>query len=60
MNENVVGTCGFLLNASVQANARDEVTAWVSLACTLAITIVTCGIQVYHLIRDRDNDGKKK
>ena len=60
MKENVIGTCGFMLNAGVQASARDEVTAWVTLGCTLAITIVTCGIQIYHLIRDRDNDKKRK
>lgn len=36
---------------------RDEVSAWVTLIGSIAITATTIGIQVYQLIRDRD---KKK
>ena len=40
------------------ADIRDEVSAWVTLIGSIAITLTTIGIQVYHLIRDRDK-GKK-
>lgn len=33
-----------------------SLTGWISLICTLLITITTCGIQCYRLIRDRDTD----
>lgn len=42
------------------AEIRDEVSAWVTLAGSIAITTVTIGIQVYRLIRDRDKASKKK
>lgn len=42
------------------AEIRDEVSAWVTLVGSLAISIVTIGIQVYRLIRDRDKTEKKK
>lgn len=41
------------------AEIRDEVSAWVTLAGSLAISIATIGIQVYRLIRDRDKTEKK-
>lgn len=37
-----------------------SLTGWISLACTLLITITTCFIQCYRLIRDRDNDKINK
>lgn len=40
------------------ASIRDEVSAWVTLIGSIAITLTTIGIQVYHLIRDRDKDKK--
>lgn len=40
------------------ADIRDEVSAWVTLIGSIAITLTTIGIQVYHLIRDRDKDKK--
>lgn len=46
--------------AQVQLNLRDEVTAWVGLICTIAVTVVTCAINVYRLWRDRDTDKKQK
>ena len=42
------------------AEIRDEVSAWVTLVGSLAISIATIGIQVYRLIRDRDKAEKKK
>ena len=41
------------------AEIRDEVSAWVTLVGSLAISIATIGIQVYRLIRDRDKAEKK-
>ena len=41
------------------AEIRDEVSAWVTLAGSIAITTATIGIQVYRLIRDRDKASKK-
>lgn len=47
-----------LLSAMTGADVRDEVSAWVTLIGSIAITVTTIGIQVYHLIRDRDKDKK--
>lgn len=41
------------------AEIRDEVSAWVTLIGSVAITTVTIGIQAYRLIRDRDKTEKK-
>ena len=41
------------------AEIRDEVSAWVTLVGSVAITMATIGIQVYRLIRDRDKAEKK-
>ena len=38
------------------ADIRDEVSAWVTLIGSVAITLTTIGIQIYHLIRDRNED----
>lgn len=46
-----------LLSVSNGAIIRDEITAWVTLLGSIAITLTTIGIQVYHLIRDRDKDN---
>ena len=42
------------------AEIRDEVSAWVTLVGSVAISTATIGIQVYRLIRDRDKAEKKK
>ena len=47
-----------LLSAMTGADVRDEVSAWVTLIGSIAITVTTIGIQIYHLIRDRDKDKK--
>ena len=41
------------------AEIRDEVSAWVTLVGSIAISMATIGIQVYRLIRDRDRAEKK-
>ena len=41
------------------AEIRDEVSAWVTLVGSVAISMATIGIQVYRLIRDRDKSEKK-
>lgn len=51
-----IGSTAFL----ALINLRDEVTAWVGLACTIAVTVVTCAINVYRLWRDRDTDKKQE
>ena len=52
--------CNALLSANISgAEIRDEVSAWVTLIGSVAITLTTIGIQIYHLIRDRDNSKNK-
>lgn len=57
MKDGMIGIIGCLL-ASV--NVRDEVSAWASLICSVAIAIVTCGIQIWRMIRDRNSDKEEK
>lgn len=57
MKENVLSVVSTAFIAFI--NLRDEVTAWVGLVCTLAVTIVTCVVQVYRAWRDRDVDKHK-
>lgn len=53
----VIGVGGaVVLNAISSAELRGEVTEWVSLIGTIAITLTTIGIQIYRLIRDRNKD----
>ena len=57
MKDGMIGLGGCLL-ASV--GVRDEVSAWASLICSVAIAVVTCGIQIWRMIRDRNSDKEKK
>ena len=57
MKDGMIGIGGCLL-ASV--GVRDEVSAWASLVCSVAIAIVTCGIQIWRMIRDRNLDKEEK
>ena len=57
MKDGMIGLGGCLL-ASI--GVRDEVSAWVSLICSVAIALVTCGIQIWRMIRDRNSDKEKK
>ena len=52
--------CNAILSTNISgAEIRDEVSAWVTLIGSIAITATTIGIQIYHLIRDRNEDKKK-
>lgn len=57
MKDGLIGIGGCLL-ASV--GVRDEVSAWASLICSVAIAVVTCGIQIWRMIRDRNSDKEEK
>ena len=57
MKDGMIGIGGCLL-ASV--GVRDEVSAWASLICSVAIALVTCGIQIWRMIRDRNSDKEEK
>ena len=63
MNDNfssIVGVGGaILLRLASGAQIRGEVSEWVSLIGTIAITLTTIGIQIYRLIRDRNTDKNK-
>lgn len=55
-----VGVIGnHVLMLTCEQTIRDEISAWVTMLGSVAITIVTISIQVYHLIRDRDKDLKR-
>lgn len=57
----VVGVAGNVgLNLMTGQAIRDEVSAWATLVGSIAITLTTVAIQVYHIIRDRDKDKKQK
>lgn len=58
MKENIISVASTAFLAMI--NLRDEVTAWVGLACTLTVTVVTCAINIYRLWRDRDTDKKQE
>lgn len=56
----VLGVGGAIaLNVVSSAQIRGEVSEWVSLIGTIAITLTTIGIQIYRLIRDRNTDKNK-
>ena len=57
MKDGMIGLGGCLL-ASI--GVRDEVSAWTSLICSVAIALVTCGIQIWRMIRDRNSDKEAK
>lgn len=59
MKDGIIGVVGGAATTLASAGARNEVSAWVSLICTLAITVVTCGIQIWRMIRDRNADKNK-
>lgn len=54
--DGIVGVCGVLALSFTPT----DVTTWVSIICQGAITIATCGIMIYRLIRDRNNDKHDK
>lgn len=57
---NTVGVIGVgLLNATGE-QIRGEVTEWVTVVCTVVITLATLFVQAYRIIRDKDTDKKDK
>ena len=62
MKNEITAVCSICANALLAsmngAEIRGEVSEWVTLIGSIAITLTTIGIQVYHLIRDRDKDKK--
>lgn len=56
IKDGIIGVSGIVLTGI----SMENLTAWVSLICSLAIAIVTCGIQIYRMIRDRDTDKEEK
>lgn len=57
MKDGIIGFGGCML---ASLSARDEVSAWASLICSVAIAVVTCGIQIWRMIRDRNSDKEEK
>ena len=57
MKDGIIGFSGCLLAC---VGVRDEVSAWASLICSVAIALVTCGIQIWRMIRDRNSDKEEK
>lgn len=60
MKDGIIGFAGGVGTLVASVGVRDEVSAWVSLICSLSIALVTCGIQIWRMIRDRNADKKKK
>lgn len=60
MVNEIMAICALTVNNALLSlsgvDIRDEVSAWVTLIGSIAITVTTIGIQVYRLIRDRDKD----
>lgn len=58
MQNSVDGFVGMV--ACLLTSASVAVTEWVGIICSAAIALVTCGVQLYRLWRDRDTDLKAK
>lgn len=52
----LIGVAGGIGATIAGSDLRDEITAWVSLACTVAIAITTCAVQIYRLWKERKKD----
>lgn len=50
--DGIIGLSGIILTSL----SMENISAWVGLICSLAITITTCALQVYRMFRDRDKD----
>lgn len=59
MNDGITGIVGGV-GCILTAGMAEEVSAIVGIVCTSAIALVTCGVQLYRLIRDRDSDKETK
>ena len=52
LKDGLIGVVGCILTGITS----DQINMWVSLICSVAIAFVTCGITIYRMIRDRNND----
>lgn len=64
MKNEIISICGIVANSALLsisgAYIRDEINSWVTLIGSIAISVTSIGIQVYHLIRDCVKDKRKK
>lgn len=56
IKDGIIGITGCILTGITS----DQINMWVSLICSVAIALVTCGITIYRMIRDRNNDKAPK
>lgn len=56
----LIGVAGGVATTLAGGELRDEITAWVSLACTVAIAITTCVVQIYRLWKERKKDRSEQ
>jgi len=54
--DGIIGVSGVMLTGI----SMENLSTWVSLICSLAIALTTCGIQIYRMIRDRNTDKETK
>lgn len=52
-----VGFVGCLLSAT--GSFIENLPSWVTILCSVAIAIVTCGLQIYRMIKNRDKPIEK-
>lgn len=55
----LVGATGIATNVGVAISLQD-VSQIVTIITSVLIALTTCGIQIYRMIRDRDDDKKGK
>lgn len=56
LKDGIIGVTGCIL----MGITSEQINMWVSLICSVAIAFVTCGITIYRMIRDRNNDKEPK
>lgn len=52
-----VGFIGCLLSSA--GSFIENLPQWVTIICSVAIAIVTCGLQIYRMIKNRDKPVEK-
>lgn len=58
-NDLAVGGVGIITNVAVSMSL-ENVSQIVTIITSVLIALTTCGIQIYRMIRDRDDDKKDK
>lgn len=56
-NNGAVGFIGCLLSGG--GSFIENLPNWVTIICSVAIAIVTCGLQIYRMIKNRDKPVEK-